>query len=183
MNRNWKLFLMLAGVTAAVAANYDYKIDKKLLAALADDSDATAPFMIVFGERANLNAAYSIRNRVARGQWVGRTLKATADRSQAGVRGYLSGKKVAFESYYSENQIYVKQGTLELARDLAQRPEVAAIIPEEHYPVPVPQSGVGTIQAIEWGVAKIRADQVWPTTKGAGLVVANIDTGVQYNHP
>src|SRR5262249_27485372 len=50
---------------------------------------------------------------------------------------------------------------------------------------PLPQATTGsTIQATtEWNISQIRADQVWPTTTGTGTVVANIDTGVQYNHP
>ena len=36
-----------------------------------------------------------------------------------------------------------------------------------------------------WGVAKIRADQVWRGLgiNGAGVVVANVDSGVDWNHP
>ena len=33
------------------------------------------------------------------------------------------------------------------------------------------------------GCAKIRADQAWGTTTGIGIVVANIDTGVEFDHP
>ncbi len=38
---------------------------------------------------------------------------------------------------------------------------------------------------IEWNVEKIRADDVWSGygTKGEGIVVASIDTGVQWDHP
>ncbi|MFQ5576250.1 MAG: S8 family serine peptidase, partial [Anaerolineae bacterium] len=37
----------------------------------------------------------------------------------------------------------------------------------------------------EWGVARIQADEVWRTLDidGSGVVVANIDTGVDYQHP
>ena len=41
------------------------------------------------------------------------------------------------------------------------------------------------INAVEWGIANINADDVWSQygDKGEGIVIANIDTGVQYDHP
>ena len=41
-----------------------------------------------------------------------------------------------------------------------------------------------TGQTVPWGVAKIRADQVWPEgDKGTGIKVCVIDTGIDYTHP
>ncbi|MEV5766724.1 S8 family serine peptidase [Micromonospora sp. NPDC052213] len=39
--------------------------------------------------------------------------------------------------------------------------------------------------APEWGVTKIGADKVWNEhhTRGEGVVVASLDTGVQFDHP
>src|SRR5699024_2736147 len=39
--------------------------------------------------------------------------------------------------------------------------------------------------ALEWGLSNINADDVWDQygVHGEGIVVANIDTGVQYDHP
>ena len=39
--------------------------------------------------------------------------------------------------------------------------------------------------AAEWNIAKIGADQVWATygVTGTGVLVASLDSGVQYNHP
>ncbi|GEM_PF-3922807 len=34
-----------------------------------------------------------------------------------------------------------------------------------------------------WGVKKIKADLVWDTARGAGVVVAVVDTGLDYTHP
>ena len=37
---------------------------------------------------------------------------------------------------------------------------------------------------IDWGITDTKADQVWQLgVQGAGIKVANIDTGVQWNHP
>lgn len=179
----WWLPLALLGVAAALLADpgTDYKIDPGLMSRLADDAEATAPFFVVFGERPNLAPAHRMTDRAARARFVIQALQATANRSQAGVRGYLRGRGVDFTAFWIENKVYVRGGTLELARELARRPEVVAILPEAVYTLPTPQGG--TVQSAGWNISQIRADQVWPTTKGAGLVVANIDTGVQYTHP
>jgi subtilisin family serine protease len=186
-----KLCLAIALLTIASAATLqaagsadDSKIDRSLMVRLTDEADAVVPFFVVFGERADLKPAYRIPDRTQRAQFVARALQTVADRSQAGVRAYLRAQGVAFTPFWIENKIYLSRGTLALARALAQRPEVAAILPEIIYTLPpaTPAAGAG-VQGIEWNVSKIKADQVWPTTKGAGRVVASIDTGVQYTHP
>ena len=35
----------------------------------------------------------------------------------------------------------------------------------------------------QWGLDQVRAEQAWPTSRGAGAVVAVVDTGVDLNHP
>lgn len=35
----------------------------------------------------------------------------------------------------------------------------------------------------QWGLDQIQAEQAWPTSTGAGVVVAVVDTGVDLNHP
>jgi subtilisin family serine protease len=180
--RYWRIPLFLIG--ALLLASTDAKIDRGLMNTLAEDEDATAPFFVVFGDRANLKPAHAIRDWNARGRSVTDALQQTAARSQNGVQGYLRGRGVAFTSFWVENKIYVPAGTLDLARALSRRPEVVAIIPEAIYQLPRPQAAPSSsVNAIEWGLAKIRADLAWATTRGAGTVVANIDTGVQYTHP
>jgi subtilisin family serine protease len=175
--------LLLAG-GLLIAADPDTKIDRSLINTLAEDADSTAPFFIVFGDRANLKAAYAIRDWNARGRFVTDALQQTANRSQAGVQGYLRGQRIAFTAFWVENKIYIPAGTLGLARALSRRPEVVAIIPEAIYRIPDPQTAPATVNSIEWNITKIRADQVWTSyTRGAGMVVANIDTGVQSTHP
>lgn len=37
--------------------------------------------------------------------------------------------------------------------------------------------------SVDWGIQKIEAPVVWKTTKGAGVKVAVVDTGIDYKHP
>src|SRR5262249_25659742 len=156
------ILVTIALSPALSAADPDTKIDKGLISTLTDSDDGTGAFFVVFGERSNLSQAQRISNWAARGKFVVDTLQATANRSQNGVRGYLQGHKINYTTFWVENTIYIPEGTLDLARDLATRPEVAAIIPEKTYAVP-PPSGAET-QSVGWNISQIGADLVWSAT-------------------
>jgi subtilisin family serine protease len=181
------LFAVFFACGALLAApGPEVKIERTLLEKLTASEEATAPFFVVLGEKADVKRAHYIRNKAQRGRFVADALKAVAERSQAGVRGYLRGRRVDFTPFWAENKIYIPNGDYELARTLALRPEVAAIIAEEVFRLPpVQPNAENSINAIEWGVAKIRADQVWSQygVTGAGIVVGGADTGVQFDHP
>jgi len=174
-------------LTAVVASAQEesHKIDSTLLAGWTSNADAPAPFFVLLKDRAELAAASRIPDRAARGKAVVQALQATAAASQAGLRGYLQSQAVPFVPYWVQNVIFVRAGNLGLARALAQRPEVSAIVSEPVFAVPEARpdkGGGGSGSGVEWNITKIRADQVWPATKGAGIVVASIDTGVRYTH-
>ncbi len=175
--------LLTTSVRSAARPDPDSKINRWLIDAFVKSSDGTAPFFIVFRDRTPLSAAHRITDWEARGRFVVESLETTATRSQNGVRGYLDARGIEFTPFWVVNQIYIPSGTLELARDLARRPEVAAIVPEEVYQVP--PSNPDAIEAIGWNISRIGADLVWNQygNQGSGMVVANIDTGVQYDHP
>lgn len=39
------------------------------------------------------------------------------------------------------------------------------------------------LRDLQWGLDQVRAEQAWTTTRGAGAVVAVVDTGVDFAHP
>src|SRR5215467_10284787 len=113
--------LLFGAVSLFAAPDNDFKIDTGLLKTLTEDESSASPFFVVFGDRPNLAAAARIPNRANRGAAVVSALQTTAYRSQAGVRGVLLGRYVAFKPLWVKNKIYVPARTLELARVLAQR--------------------------------------------------------------
>lgn len=84
------------------------------------------------------------------------------------------------QSYYIDNILYVSL-TQEALTALTRIPGVRAITPNYQFPVPQPET---SITASQWNIAKIAADQAWSTLgiRGVGAVVANIDTGVRWDH-
>ncbi|TDD67734.1 peptidase S8 [Jiangella aurantiaca] len=166
---------------AGAAGKVDTTLSRQL------DDGGTADFLIGFEQRADLVAAAAVDDWADRGAAVVEALQDTAERSQRAVRRQLDAAGVEYRAFHASNAIYVFDGTAELAARLAGRAEVAAIEPARTYDLPEPRHDATTLSAaaVEWGVADIRADDVWTDfgTKGENIVVASIDTGVEFEHP
>ncbi len=160
------------------------------------DTQGQADFVIVMADQADLSPAYAMTDWNERGRFVYNTLKATAAESQADVLATLKRSGLRFRSFIASNEIYVYQGTrntLELITDLPGVESVHAPV-EAHidtggletwnnYSAIDPQE---TTQAVtDWGLTATHATDFWSTFSDTGenIRVANIDTGVQYNHP
>ena len=166
------------------AAGPKAKIDKTLLEAFATGDQR---FVVDFTAKADLRAAAKVKDRPRRVQAVVDALKSTAKSSQRAAIRLASGeKRSAAASYWLTNSLVVT-GDESLARRLASLNEVASIHTLKTYPIVRPVSTAAAILAAagtpEWGVAKIGADQVWADgITGSGIVVANIDSGVDFAH-
>ncbi|WP_116949359.1 S8 family serine peptidase [Jiangella endophytica] len=156
------------------------------------DPDAvkdSADFWVRFSSSARTTSATAITDWTERGQFVVDQLKATAEQSQATVRKLLDERGVGYQAHWITNAILVEDGTRALAEQIAALDGVEQIRAPRTYerPEPVdtkPSSGMGTA-AVEWGISNINADDVWSQfgVHGEGIVVANIDSGVDYDHP
>ncbi len=113
-------------------------------------------------------------------------LKDFAQRTQAPVIDYAKQLGVQnIKSFWVFNGFYC-EATPSQIKALAAREDVEYIIEDfvikldDSKPVPA-----DAIKAVAWGVQKIEADRVWTELgyTGAGIVVANMDTGVDANHP
>ena len=155
-----------------------------------DDSKTKnlADFWVRFHADADTGRAVAVDDWTARGQMVVDELKTTAQRSQATARKALDHYGVKYETYWITNAILVRDGNRALAEELAKLDAVEQIRAPRTYlrpdPVETKPSGMVT-QAVEWGVANINADDVWSDygVTGEGIVIANIDSGVDYDHP
>ncbi|MER5400527.1 S8 family serine peptidase [Streptomyces sp. NPDC002599] len=179
---------------AAGAAPSSAEVDSALTAAVAKGGDAT--FFVVLKDRADLSGAKKQKTHAARARAAFKELRANAADSQASLTSFLDRKKIGHQDYWIANAIQVT-GDLDLVNELARRPDVASIVKEQHYKlddVETADTKVTTSRTDssangddtpEWGVADINADDVWNQydDRGEGIVIANVDSGVQYDHP
>ncbi len=180
------LLPILAGAAPLTQAPASDKVEGTLLDAFS--AEGTADFVVIFVEQADLSPAYSM-GWEERGEFVYNTLKAAAERSQVAAKAYLDGAGLSYHTFIAGNELYVWAGDLTAATALAALPEVAYIratrigyidpIVEEAPSIP------DSPDALAWGLVDVHADQFWAAfgVQGDGIIVANIDTGVQYNHP
>ncbi|WP_341717829.1 S8 family serine peptidase [Micromonospora sp. FIMYZ51] len=151
------------------------------------DTAPTATFMVYLRETAPLAQATALPDPDGRARAVHQLLTSTATRTQRDLRAVLDERKVPHTGYWIANALRV-EGDKALVEEIARRPEVARIAPSRSYrlvrPTPTETARARTA-AVEWGLTNIGAPQVWDEfgDRGEGVVVANIDTGVRYDHP
>ncbi|MFF3889854.1 S8 family serine peptidase [Streptomyces sp. NPDC001914] len=179
---------------AAGTAPSSAEVDSALTAAVAKGGDAT--FFVVLKDQADLSGARKQKTHAARARAAFKELRATATDSQASLTSFLDERKVGHKDYWIANAVQVT-GDQDLVNDLARRADVASIVKEQHYKLDDIETADSRITASrtdsaasgddtpEWGVADINADDVWNQydDRGEGIVIANVDSGVQYNHP
>ncbi|TDD12241.1 hypothetical protein E1292_02005 [Nonomuraea deserti] len=159
-------------------------VQAELAARLAGGNSA---FWVEFKAQAALKRAPTIKDWTARGAAVVEELRSTAESSQAKAQELLSEAGARYTSLFIDNSIYVHSGSAALARELAEDPAVERVRMPRTYRLPEPRPGerVAAAGAVEWGVAAVHADKVWSDYKsdGNGVVVGNIDSGVDVSHP
>jgi serine protease AprX len=170
------------------------KIEPRVIRDLSHDGHAKV--MILLSEQADLRAAHAMRDHSARGAFVLRTLRELAERTQPELLGILRRRGAAPRPFFVANVIAARVDR-ELLRELAERSDVRAIesdaesagIEPPHIldatPTPDRPGGqLGAEPVIEWGVKSVNADKVWDLgVSGAGIVIANQDTGMDWTHP
>lgn len=192
--RPWRGVLLLAlGTAAAYQAASSFAgaaakepREKVEAAVLQSAARGETTFWVLLHEKANLAPAIGMKRDDARGEFVYRSLKEVAERSQANLRADLEARGARFKPFWILNAIRVT-GDESLLLELAARADVKSIIADGAFRIPTPklEAPEPRINTIEWGIETVRAQRVWAVfnDRGENIVVANVDTGVQYNHP
>ncbi|MCP4539525.1 MAG: S8 family serine peptidase [Chloroflexi bacterium] len=181
----WPVSSVLGSLVAPPAD----KVSPWVLDATADGDQTD--FLVVLAEQADLSAAYDLPTKQARGRFVRDALWETAQRSQASLRAWLDARDVPYQSFYIVNMLHVQNGDRALVNALAARSDVTRIEanPRIQNALPRPETSVLrqdqlSPSAIEWGVSKINAPDVWALGyTGQGVVVGGQDTGYDWDHP
>ncbi len=171
--------------------------EARLWAEFDRDPDGQVRFIAYLRDRPDLSPAYELDSRAERGAFVYQALRQTAEHSQAQVLAALKAQSLESESQtrvvdslWICNAL-VLEGNQAAARALAEWPEVERLTLDErrqYLPDPsleAPTQPSGDPPQVEWNLTRIGADRVWQELDidGQGVVVANIDTGVLFDHP
>jgi uncharacterized repeat protein (TIGR01451 family) len=164
------------------------KLDPVLLKQFAATS-GSLPVIVEMRAQANLESAPHT------GAGVAESLRATADIRQRDVRAFLTAEEAAgraseIKSLWIINALSAHAAP-ETIWQLAARPDVSFVRADRwrQWLDPHLDLSVSDLQSptsgVQWGISKIRADQVWAAFNitGTGVVVANMDTGVDWLHP
>lgn len=116
-------------------------------------------------------------------------LRSRADIGQASLLRELKARGVPHRAFWVANVVQV-HATPEILQWLAQRDDVVALAADAQVSARVPEAvreserQPSAVQAVEWGVSRVRAPQVWALGyRGQGVVVGGQDTGYQWDHP
>ncbi|MFG3105362.1 S8 family serine peptidase [Streptomyces tendae] len=191
--------LLIGPPSAAAADSPAAPVDSALLKAV--DKGGESSFFVVLKDKADLAPAKRKRGHAARTKSAFNELKTKAHESQKSLNSFLDKKKVGHQDFWIANAVRVT-GDQDLVEQLAKRSDVARIVKEQHYKLDDIESKPTEAQtkaavktavkaaaeedgAPEWGVGDIKADRVWDEyeDRGEGIVIANVDSGVQYDHP
>jgi serine protease AprX len=180
--------LALPATGGIASAGPSPKIAPRVLQDTADGR--AARFLVVLGSSADVSGAAALTSKADKGRFVFETLTAHASRTQAPIRRLLDRMGVSYRSHWAVNMLAVT-GTRAVVDAMAARADVSlieanlrvksAILPKVKA---IPAAGPASPGTIEWNVSKIRAPDVWEMGfTGQGIVLGNIDTGQQWNHP
>ncbi|WP_158645733.1 S8 family serine peptidase [Stackebrandtia albiflava] len=163
----------------------DAKVDPDVVSTLAEQGETS--FWVKLDSRADLSAAKLLTDKDAKTTAVYEALTSHARETQADLIDLLKDRGAEYKSHWIANTIKVT-GDVDLLGELAMQVEVAtvesdaelqAVQPLDVKPTDVQPNGV------EWGLDNIKAPQTWAEFGALGddIVVANIDSGAQFDHP
>lgn len=112
------------------------------------------------------------------------SLKALTSTTQAPVVTAADSLNLTTQQFWIANIVQVKGLTPEKLIDLASIEGDFIIRPQHKLSLPpMSQEPVANItNTVQWGVERIRAPEIWKYTKGEGIVVGIIDSGVNLGH-
>ena len=146
-------------------------------------------FLVMLREQGDLRGAAALSSKAEKSAFVMDALRSTAERSQRSVLDFLAARGAEHRSFWVANMVWVRGGS-SLVEELAARGDVFHIYanPRVRFEGPVASGPAPDFpavpDAVEWGVMKVHAPEVWALGyTGQGVVVGGQDTGYDWTHP
>lgn len=180
------VLVLLVGLDGAAGQALDpaLKVSPLVLADTANGQ--VGHFLVVLRSQADTARAAASSAVGDRHRRVYSALRAAAQASQPGVTAQLDRLGAAYQRFTVVNLIAVT-GSRSVVEAMAARPDVAYLTPDRAFQAPLEQpdqQAPAATQGIEWNLSWIHADAVWAKGfTGQGIVYANADTGVDWQHP
>jgi serine protease AprX len=177
------VWIMIPFSAVAQSAAWKAKVDPVVLKKA--QTSTTVEFVAVLKQQADVSAADKLNTKEEKTMFVYNSLKAAAEHSQGEIKDLLTKSKATFQSYFVVNCVVITADikTLEAVANLAS---VENIIENGKYVVSKTFTSAAKnedVNAVEWGISKTKADQVWTLGyNGTGVVVAGEDTGYDWTH-
>ncbi|MBP1152244.1 MULTISPECIES: Ig-like domain-containing protein [unclassified Methylocaldum] len=172
--------LLLATFAGPVthAGAIDPRLDAVLRTAKPNESIAV---IVTLSDRVELGDFKDKDKRLRRSK-ITKALKAKANQSQKSLKAFLQsqGAQRVRQLWLINGMSFAAKGRAVL--EVARRPEVERMSLDQT--LEAPTASAGTQAAPEWNLNVIHVPELWAMQHtGRGIVVANMDTGVDANHP
>ena len=181
------------------------KLDPELQTLMHDSRDGNETFRVIIEmkdqyDNPNLERGTSMMTRAERRDYVVNELKRFSESSQAEVTRYLDAQATrggvrVLHNFWIFNGVCC-EATAACIDDLSMRNDVRYISLDKEMELDEPEQPKNTrgdlLQGEQWHISKIRASGVWNNEvweneyhgyTGRGVVIAIIDSGVNYLHP
>ncbi|MEU6861171.1 S8 family serine peptidase [Glycomyces sp. NPDC046736] len=175
----------LPGTAAFAEDETDALLEQKVAADLlaSIEAEGEAELWVRFEGAPDYSPAFAADTKTDKGAQAVAAAKDFAETTQREVVDFLDESGADYESYWGSNTVRVV-GDEDLLADLAALDSVDAIVQAPEYALIAPEPAEVVPDAAEWGLDNINAPDVWDLGyDGTGVVVASIDTGVDYLHP
>ena len=172
------LLLLFTTATNVQAGRVDPKLQESLESA---SPDQKVPVIVTLATRVDLSSIQDRGKGVRRSKMVD-ALRRHADRAQGPLLAFLQSRGATrIVQLWAINAIAATVPSQAIDA-LANQPGVDTVQLDETFNAPVPTSGTTVVP--EWNIDTIRAPELWELGyTGQGVVVANMDTGVDVAHP
>ncbi len=162
--------------------------DPRVTASVWEELDARGKADVIIQlPQADLDPAYALPDKTARGRWVVDTLQKHAAATQRPLLAQLDRMGMNYQPFWVVNavRVQVDAGQLNQLLRLSQVRRVTSNAPfRAAGPHPEPSTAIQTASGtIPWGIERVEAPWAWMQgVTGEGVVVAGQDTGYDWTH-